>query len=355
MHFYKKPYLIGETAFHHQGDVNYLFKLIDEGIKAGVDTLKFHLLFDLDDYFIKDHEAYEVLDNMIIPENDWNEIHSYCLKKGINPIYLCNDVKAIRWVNKKDKNSVLGIEIHATGINDIFLLEEASKFTSSVFLGTGGSTFDEIEFAISYLKNKGKQNIILMHGFQSYPTNYKDAILSKLSVLRDLYKLPVGYADHTDPKDEYNSFISTMGVASGFNILEKHFTLDTSKKRIDSQAAVSLDQLKQIRNLMNVAYEAFSFDRRLDMSDSEKAYGDVGPMKKALVVAKDLEEGHEIQITDLAYKRTNNSVPVKQNEIFSFLGEVTNQKIDKDTPINYNLVDYKFKKPDVSQFFVKEK
>ncbi|MCX2745190.1 N-acetylneuraminate synthase family protein [Mangrovivirga sp. M17] len=355
MNNYNKPFLIGETAFHHQGELNYLIKLIDEGVNAGVDALKFHLLFDLDDYFIKDHEAYEVLENMIIPENDWNEIHSYCLKKGIKPIYLCNDVKAIRWVKKQDENSVLGIEIHATGINDIFLLEEASKFTSSVFLGTGGSTFDEIEFAISYLKNKGIENLILMHGFQSYPTNYKDAILSKLSVLRDLYKLPVGYADHTDPNDKYNSFISTMGVASGFNILEKHFTLDTSKKRIDSQAAVSVDQLKEIRNLMNVAFEAFSYHKRLDMSDSEKAYGNVGPMKKALVAAKDIGKGQKIEITDLAYKRTNNSVPVKQNEIFSILGAVTKQNIDKDTPINYNLIEYKYKKPDVSQFFVTEK
>ena len=58
----KRPYLIGETAFHHEGDISFLRDLVKAGISLGLDAIKFHLLFDLSDYFIKTHNAYDALE-----------------------------------------------------------------------------------------------------------------------------------------------------------------------------------------------------------------------------------------------------------------------------------------------------
>ena len=52
------------------------------------------------------------------------------------------------------------------------MLAKASYFKNTVIIGTGGSTLDEIDYAINYLKQKGKDDIFLMHGFQNYPTEY---------------------------------------------------------------------------------------------------------------------------------------------------------------------------------------
>ena len=57
----ESPYLIGETAFHHQGETEYLKKLILAAADLELDAIKFHLLFDVGDYFVQEHPAFETL------------------------------------------------------------------------------------------------------------------------------------------------------------------------------------------------------------------------------------------------------------------------------------------------------
>ena len=40
----KEPYIIAETAYNHEGDVNYLYKMIDEIAELELNAIKFHLL-----------------------------------------------------------------------------------------------------------------------------------------------------------------------------------------------------------------------------------------------------------------------------------------------------------------------
>lgn len=346
-----KPFLIGETAFHHQGDISYLRKLVEAGLGAGVDTIKVHLLFDLDDYFIEDHKAYGALAEMLISHTDFEQLHKDFSKRSVRPIYLCNDVASLRWVNSLPVDSVLAIELHASGINDVFLLEEACKFSGTVILGSGGSSIEDLYYAIAYLRDKSKNDILLMHGFQNYPTNYKEIIFSKMHKLQQIFNLPVGYADHTDPQDSMNVYISCLPQAFGFNVLEKHFTIDPNERRVDSQSAVTLDQLQQIRSMMDNLALACGTDP-LSMSFAERKYGDTGPIKKAIVAKRDLTEGHLITIDDVAFKRTNGSIPVKQKELNLIIGSRVKAAIRKDTPLTFDNIQYVFREAENEQFFI---
>lgn len=348
-----KPFLIGETAFHHQGDATFLRQLIQEGINCGVDALKFHLLFDLSDYFISNHAAYSALQNLMIPAEEWKQLHLEIKQSGVAPIYLCNDVAALQWVNSLPRGEVPAVEIHATGINDIFLLQEASRFKGTVIIGTGGSSLDEVEFAVSFLRDRGCTDIFLMHGFQNYPTDYKDINFSRMHLLRNTFNLPVGYADHTDPKDELNAHISCLALAAGFNVLEKHFTHVPEEKRVDAQAAVSTNQLKSIRNMMNSTWLTKGQDP-LAMSAAERKYGDTGPNKKAIVARKAMPKGHLVTLEDIAYKRTNASVPFKQKDVHLLIGGETLCDIEADTALTFENIKYVFKASDAGQFFVNQ-
>ena len=285
----------------------------------------------------------------MIKKSDWLELHSELIKEDIEIIYLCNDVSSLKWVNNLNDNSVKAIEIHATGINDVFLLGEACNFKGTVILGAGGSTLDEVSFAVDFLKKGGQSDILLMHGFQSYPTDYKDIVFSKMRMLENIFKLPIGYADHTDPKDKLNSFVSCLPQSMGFNILEKHFTLKPGEKRIDGQAAVSLEQMKEIQDLMQKVHLCRGEDS-LYMSDAELKYGDIGPMKKAIVARERIEKGTELSINHFSYKRTNESIPVSQKDINLFIGCTTNSVIEKDEAVSFKKIDYKHKISDFSQF-----
>lgn len=347
-----KPYIIGETAFHHEGDSSFLKRLIQEAKSLKLDAIKFHLLVDLSDYMILTHEAFGTLQPWCFKEDEWDDILSTV--DGLDIILLCNDAKSIAYA-MASKFPVKAIEIHATGINDVFLLEIASKFEQTVILGTGGSTLDEIEFAVRELKNHGKHDIFLMHGFQSYPTDFKDIKLDRMNKLNKLFELPVGYADHTDPLDENNEYISCLGIANGYNVIEKHFTHVFGEKRIDGQSAVSIEQMQRISGLAAITHAAFGKFNSLELSQAELKYGNTGPMKKAIVARVDIQKDELITLDKIAFKRTNLSSSIKQLELNKLLNNKAKVTIFKDEIIDLSNVTFEFRVNDISQFQNTEK
>lgn len=344
------PYIIGETAFHHQGDLEYLTSLIEAAANLELDAVKFHLLFDVGDYFVEDHPAFKVVKPWTFTKDEWQQIFDLAKKSDLDIIALCNDVASLEWINTECATTVKAVELHATGINDIFLLLEAAKFEGTVMLGVGGSSLDQLDFAINFLKEQNKTDIFLMYGFQNYPTDYKDVNFSKIPLIQNLFGLPVGYADHTDPNDVHNEVITASAILKGINVLEKHFTLDTTEKRVDSQAAISLEQMKKMKELAKVMH-LVNGRGGLKMSEAERKYGDIGPMKKAIVAKRKIPAKKEITLEDLAYKRTEESSYLEQGDIISLIGSKALNDIDKDQIISYSNVEYQFNVAETSQFF----
>ncbi|SEG42876.1 N,N'-diacetyllegionaminate synthase [Halpernia humi] len=349
-----KPYFIAETAFHHEGDKNFLLKLIDDFCNLDINAIKFHLLFDLEDYIIENHPAVDVLKNISIKKEDWKEIFNLVNSKNRDLVLLTNDLESLKWVNSvQNEYNVEAIELHSTGLNDIFLLKECLNFEKTIILGVGGSTIDEIFYAVDFLKKNGKNDILLMHGFQNYPTNYEDINFKRMQFLREAFSLPIGYADHTDPTDKKNRLISVLPQAMGFNILEKHVTNVLGEKRIDAQAAVSIEQMAEIIEDANTVFKTIGKESVV-FSEAEKNYGNTGPMKKAIVARENIKKGQKITLSNVAFKRTETSSSLLQKDIVKILGAEASKDIAKDEIISFNNVEYLFQKENFDQFFVSE-
>ena len=58
---FKEPYIIGETAYLHEGDINYLNKMVDEIAEIELNAVKFHLMLDPESYMQKKHPLMEEL------------------------------------------------------------------------------------------------------------------------------------------------------------------------------------------------------------------------------------------------------------------------------------------------------
>lgn len=347
-----KPYFIAETAFHHEGDVVFLKQLINASAANGFSAIKFHLLIDLDNYFIQAHQAYNDLKKWLISKEDWKHVIAYAHSKKLDVILLCNDPAAMDLAIELN-SMVKAVELHATGLNDYFLLEKSIHFKGTVILGVGGSTLDEIQESILFLKNGKQSDIFLMYGFQNYPTQYEDINFSKMVKLAEMFELPVGYADHTEPRNEFNEIISTLPIMHGILVLEKHFTIEEDSKRIDHQSAILPHQFKRLKDLAEMMFIA-NGTGSLDMSASEKKYGNTGPMKKAIVAAKDIAAGETVELHHLTFKRTNSSSPLKQTQFLSLIGLKASRDIKRDDIIDFSNVAYEFKTADFSQFKLKK-
>ena len=327
-----KSYIIGETAHNHEGHIDYLYKMIDDIAGLRLNAIKFHLLLNPYSYMQKQHPMIGKRKKWIFSEKQWDGIIGYSNKKKMEVIALSDDVESLEYINKGN-NSISFVELHATGLNDWFLLKEAAKFKGGIILGIGGSTTDEITYAINLLRQNGKNEIMLMYGFQSYPTSYTDINLSKMFKIRDRFGLPVGYADHTAFNDPNNEIISVMAAVMGFNILEKHYTPDHGKEKIDYHAAVGKEQMRKIKELMELALVVYGNDKT-EMSKSELEYGNTGPMKKAIVAGKDIKKGERLSLDNLWFKRTKEKSSIKQNQFLQLIDRKATKNIKKDEIID---------------------
>lgn len=343
-----KPYIIGETAYNHEGDIKYLYKMIDDTTELKINAIKFHMLLNPESYMQKKHSLIKKISKWVFYKRQWSEIIDYSNKKNLDVIILCDDVESVEYILENNIN-VSAIELHATGLNDYFLLNSVSGFNKQIILGVGGSTIDEIAYAIDFLKSKGKDNILLMYGFQSYPTKYTDINLAKMLKIRGLFNLPIGYADHTAFDDPNNEIISCMAAMMGINVLEKHYTPDYGIERIDYHAAAGKMQMLKIKKLMELALKVYG-NGNLKMSKAELEYGNTGPMKKAIVAKKDIKKGEKISLDNLWFKRTVEESPIKPNQFLQLIGLEALKDIKEDELIDFNKVEYKFKKIGLESF-----
>lgn len=347
-------YYIAETAFHHEGEIDFLKNLIRHLLDLDIQAIKFHLLFDIEeDYMISTHSSIDVLKRITIPEKDWEDIFTLVQAGEKEIVALTNDVRSLKYINTIQFDfPISAIELHSTGLNDLFLLEEACQFHKTVILGIGGSTFDEVQFAVDFLRKNGKDDILLMHGFQSYPTNYEDINFSRIKLMCEAFGLPVGYADHTDPTDKLNTLLSVFPISYGVTVFEKHVTHVFGEKRIDSQSAISLGMMKEIIELGNTLLKTIG-TTSMQFSDAELNYGNTGPMKKAIVARTNLTAGQTVRLEDVAYKRTETSSMLQQKDIFKLIGAVAKRDIAKDELLGFDNIEYQFKSANFDQFFIK--
>ena len=342
------PYIIAETAYNHEGDLGYLTQMTDEIARLKLDAVKYHLLLNLDSYMKKTHPLYPTLKQWMFTEQQWDEILEHASSKGLDIIALCDDVESIQYLRRK-KKKIHAIELHATSLNDYFMLTEAARFDGKIILGIGGSSINDIAYAVEFLAKQSKHDLLLMYGFQSYPTNYTDINLSKMQRIHDLFHLPVGYADHTAFDDPNNELISVAAAFMGFPVLEKHFTLEHGKERIDYHAAVGASHMKHIKDLMGVALQVHGTGT-VALSEPEKAYGNIGPMKKAIVARHPIKKGEPLTLENLWFKRTPEESTIQQKQFLQLLGCTAKTDINKDDIIDFSNITYKFKPVSLGQF-----
>ncbi|MFC2163336.1 N-acetylneuraminate synthase family protein [Candidatus Altiarchaeota archaeon] len=333
--FNKSTYLIAECAYSFEGEKTYLL----DSIKAlsdtrGVDAVKFHILCDMDSYATSDHNVYDLLKDWMLRQDEWVEVIDKTRDSGLDAIILADDLASMDFL-KGIEEKLAAIEIHAVSLNDVTMLEKASSFKIPVILGIGGSTIDEIEYAVNYLREDGKEDIVLMYGFQNYPTKYEYVNLKKMGKIKDKFNLPLGYADHTSWDDANQEMITLAGFMAGASIIEKHFVLEKGVKRTDYEAAVSTEDLSILREKMTILSKAMG-SGDLGLNPYEMEYGATGPMKKVIVAAKDIRKGEPIMLENIAFKRTGRESPVKQMQVRELLDRKAGKKIIKDDLITFD-------------------
>jgi len=243
---------------------------------------------------------------------------------------LFNDRKAIRFGMKFDPEMV---EIHSVCLNDIKLLGELKKYINQkmkIVLGVGGSTIDELRNAVDFI---GYKNIVLMHGFQNYPTNFADVNNKKINKVKSIFKnFEHGYADHCAWNEPYNLLVTIIGASQGIQYLEKHVTTSMGQERVDWESAISIEMFNELKNAIMILDQIMG-DGSLEFSDAEKKYSELGLMKKIGLASRKIRKGDVISIDDFNFIRTNKTTDLSQINLIGKIGSKVKKGIDIGEPL----------------------
>jgi N,N'-diacetyllegionaminate synthase len=290
-------FIYAETAFHHEGDQNFLLQLIDAAVKANANGIKFQVLVDLNELIAKTNPAYETLKPYVFSVQQWRQIFQYARQKGLALVIMPLDKDSFILV-EEFKSDIRYLELHSISYHDIAVKERIKKSGIELILGAGGRTKEEIKNALSYF---GKQLSVLMTGFQSFPSKMEDIQISRIKLLREMFpSLAIGYADHSSFNDPWGVDSNTLAFSLGASVFEKHLTTQEGVKRVDFESAVGPDKFSLIREKLDSLHNIlYAYPDPFEMTPAEVNYRN---RQKMAVATRDLKAGEKVSEKDLALK-----------------------------------------------------
>ena len=309
--------IIAEIGVNHNGDIETAKKMIEVAKECGADVAKFQTAKI--DSIVSKHAGMadyqkdnigqvmsqkDMLKDLLLPFDAYYELSYYCKKVGIEFLSTPFDIDSIQLLN-----SIQSIwKIPSGEITNYPYLREIAKTGKDIILSTGMSTFDEINDAITVLDKYKAGKVSLLHCTTDYPTPMNDVNLNAMIAMKDRFRLPVGYSDHTKGIE-----VSIAAVAIGATIIEKHFTLDRNMLGPDHKASLEPNELKDmIKSIRNIEIAMGDYEKR--PSDAEMKNRKVA--RKSIVASRKIKIGEILGENNLTTKRPGNGIsPMKWNEI----------------------------------------
>ena len=147
---------------------------------------------------------------------------------------------------------------------------------------------------------QSKEKITLLHCNTAYPTPFTDANLLTIEKLKKLFKIDVGYSDHTVG---YEAALAS--VVLGACIIEKHFTLNTNFKGPDHKISLNPHEFKKMVNgIRNLTKSLKVKQNKLTKSEKKN----VQLVNKYIVARKNIRKGEKFSFINLTAKRTGGGI-----------------------------------------------
>ena len=333
-----RTFLIAEAGVNHNGDMDLARQLIDVAAEAGADAVKFQT-FRAERILCRNApKAGYQLETTASGESQFDMIRRLELSKvqHIELMAYCKDRKITFISTPFDKESAdlldkLGVplfKVPSGEVTNLPFLKEVAHRGKPIILSTGMAYLNEVERAVKTILEAGCTDLTLLHCTTDYPATFGSVNLNAMATMKQAFRLPVGYSDHT-PGIE----VAVAAVSMGASVIEKHFTLDRTLPGPDHRASLEPEELKAlVRAIRNV--EAALGDGIKRPTDREQEMRRI--VRKSLVTARDMPVGSIIQHEDLAVKRPGTGLP--PDRLDWAVGHRLRKAVAADTPLTEDML-----------------
>ena len=254
---------IAEIGVNHLGKISNALELVESAVRAGSDFLKFQT-YIAEERYDKNNPRYKEFTSLL---KDWElsrdeQIEMWNLAKSLGA-EVFTSVYELKSIEFAEKMGTIGYKIAAFEMKNKPLLKEVLKTKKPIIISCGMTNLDEINELVNFL-NENNAKYILLHVVSSYPLEERHSYLSKINILKQKFKCPIGHSDHTP-----GTLIPPLAVAAGAQIIEKHFTINPKYRLSDNFFSVTEEQVKKIKLELEWAFQA-TYSPSFKKSDPEK-------------------------------------------------------------------------------------
>lgn len=326
-------FIIAEAGVNHNGDIALAKKLVEEAKRAGADCVKFQTfraeaLVTGDakkaEYQKKQTGAsqsqFEMLKKLELSKEEFLELKAYCDECEIEFLSTAFDMESLDFLESLAPSCY---KIPSGEITNYPYLVAIAKTGRPVILSTGMCEMEEVEAAVSTLREHGAGAITILHCTTEYPAPLADVNLKAMNTLGEYFKVPVGYSDHTEGIE-----IPVAAVAMGAQVIEKHFTLDKNMEGPDHKASLTPVELSEMVQAIRNVEQALGSSEKI-VTKREKANRMVA--RKSIVAAQPIVKGEVFSSENLTVKRPADGIsPMRWTEV---IGKVADRDYQKDERI----------------------
>ena len=336
--------IIAELAWAHDGSIDKAIRIADGAATAGADAFSIHVT-SLPDYMVRKYgnagtvsagkpadAIFAYLEQINLPPEQVQRLVHAVRERQMAVCLMPNDHPSLQ-LSKKLAPDALVLS-PASFVEDDFV-DAVGASGVPVVLRVGGATLDEIDAAVGRLRRAGARDLLLLHGFQTYPTRLEETNLRVLPVLGQTFDCPTGLADHLDGGDPLAMTIPALAVAVGAVALEKHITWDRAERGEDFESALDPQQFAAFVRYVRQAETALGAATMPQFSDDVLRYRQV--VRKRVVAAVDLQGGTILEARHLACKRSDEGCEPAARA--TFVGRRLRSAIRCDTPITGALLE----------------
>ena len=310
-------------------------KLIDSAKEIGVDAVKFQTLeastittkknlFDMDvtgnvsqyDFF-KEFEPEKGLQKKVV---------EYANQSGIPVFSAPSHIEDLKLMEE------MNLPIYKIGSDlacHIPLLKKIAKLDKPIILSTGMCSMNEVSESVNVILNEGNKNLILLHCVSDYPAKNEESNLNVINTLKNEFKIPVGFSDHTE-----GILTSLASGIMGANVIERHFRDPTNSPAPDDIHALTKEEFSKLIISVRQAEQAMGSGIKTPTISEEK---NLLSNRVSIIVMQDISIGTKITPEMIDIRRPGIGLAPKFFD--QIVGKTTKVSIEKETPLSWEMIE----------------
>lgn len=295
---YLNPYIVAELNTSHFGDIAIAHQMVDKAKEVGCDCVKFQSwtadTLYASSYYSNNPIAKRVVTKFSFSSEQLRELAQYCGSVGID--FASTPYSKDEAAFLVHECQVPFIKIASMELNNHPYLAYLGKLGAPLVLSTGMGSIEEIRDAVKVIEQSGNRDICILHCISVYPAPLEETRIQNILGLRaEFPNYPIGYSDHTEGIE-----VSIGATTLGACLIEKHFTLDSSRIGMDNQMATEPGVMAAMIEGCRGVHAALGGSSRI-LSNSE--FSQRAKMRRSIVAKNALKAGTILKDADLDAKR----------------------------------------------------